>query len=202
MGLGERDRPRHLTRWRRAPPAETPATMRRTTRPLLAAALAALVLFPACDSGGAAERPSFRLDVTGDVEATLTGRPRVGVAAFEPGDSLYTFVLQSGFFSSVGLSVAGAPRVGTYDAGGAIAFLLVAASEGGPSGDEPRLFFAEGGEIVVESVEGRLVRARFAFDAAEAFDGSGRQIRVEGTMTADLADRLPTPTFPVPPTRP
>lgn len=160
--------------------------MRRTAT--AAALLAALALFPACDSGEA-ERPSFRVDVTGAVEATLTGRPRVGV--FEDrAATVYTFVLQSDFLTSVGLSVEGPPRVGTFSAGGSV--LNVFAGEGAG------FFVADGGEIAVESVEDGLVRARFAFDASEGFDGGGRRVRVEGEMLADLDDRIPVPTFPQP----
>ena len=154
-------------------------------RRLLAAAatLAALVLLPACDSGGAAPTPSFRVEVTGDAEATLTGRPLVGVFEDRAG-TVYTFTLGSGF--SVVTLGGVEPRVGTYDPSGSLVLLF---------GAEPALFTADEGEVVVESVEDRLVQARFAFSAEVGGEEGGR-VRVEGTMTASLDDRLPTPPLP------
>lgn len=156
-------------------------------RLLTAAALAVLlVAAPACDSDGDDERPSFRAEITGDLETTLAGQPAVTVNDFD-GDPLYTFVLSSGF-SSLGFSISGEPQPRTYGAEGATVLLF---------GDEPTFFVGRSGSVVVESVEGRLVRGRFAFDATEGFDGGGCQIRVEGTMVVDLDDRvqgpIPTP---------
>lgn len=145
-------------------------------------ALALLLVAPACDTGEA-ERPSFRVEVTGDVEATLAGQPRVGTFG-EGGETFYTFVLGSGLST---VTLAGVrPRVGTYDPSGSIVVVV---------NDGVGLFTAREGEVVVESAEGRLVRARFAFDATAGGEDAAR-VAVEGTMTADLDDGLPPPPLP------
>ena len=143
--------------------------------PRLLAVLALLVVAPACDTAG--EEPSFRVDVTGAVEATLTGRPRVNVVADRAGP-LYSFVLGSGF--SVVTLGGIEPRVGTYGLDGSLVVLV------GVGGG---VYSATGGEATVESVEGRRVRARFALDAGG--DGGAGRVRLEGTFLADLDDQVP-----------
>ena len=146
----------------------------------LGAVLVAVVLLAGCDSG-ADETPSFRVEVTGAVEAAFSGRPSV-VRIPERDGGGYVLTLGQGF-SSVTLSLLSPVEAGTAPASGA--FVLLA------SGGTVRAFTAGEGTVTVEAVDGPVVRARFAF---EALDGDDR-VDVGGAVTADLDQAVDLPAF-------
>ena len=145
--------------------------------------LVAAALVAGCDSGSD-ETASFRVEITGGVEAAFSGRPSVVRIPEEDGGG-YVLTLGQGF-SSVTLSLLDPVEPGTASASGA--FVLLA------SGGAVRAFSADGGTVTTESVDGSIVRVQFAF---EATDGEDR-VEVEGVVTADLDAAVDLPVVPRP----